>query len=1267
MKKTVLLFIFFILTGGGIYYSLTHIDFEENITGILPVTEENKLLIEVIDSAGIFDRIIFHLTLADSSSSDPDKLVSAANDLTDSISAQFMPDYVNRIEGKSNPMDQVRIMEAFYKYLPLYMEETDYQRVDSLIKNGNFDHMLAEYLKILNTPAGMVTARFMFRDPLNLVPRQLSRLKSLQVDTNLTIHRNYLFTKDKKHLLFFISPTETKNTGHNSVFITRLDKIISEINKTYDNKVKTEYIGSVPISTANARQIKNDILLTVSISIVLIILLNYYFFRRKRNLLLILLPSFFGAVMALVAFALMKQKVSLIALGIGSVTLGLSIDYALHILTHLKHSRSIRESAKEVGIPLMICSITTVVAFLCLLLLSSPAIRQFATFSAISVMAAAILAIFFIPHVVSQGTKEFEARNITFIEKLASIEVERHGLRLIAIILVTWILFYFSGKASFEQDIEKSNFMPERLSVAGKNLDRVTGLNQKKIYLMSSGNNLDSALIISEENTEILSQLTDQKKINAYNNIQKLVFSTQKQQQKINNWNEFWTSERKSNLKQALERSAARNHFKNDAFNKFYNLLDEEFHVVNPDSLLNEFSLLAGNFKINLSKLIVVASVIRIESPEQKANLENAFKNKPSTFIIDRKDFFTRVFDIIKSDFGRLIGYSSIFGILIILAFFGRIEIALITFVPIYISWIWTLGLLGLTGFKLNFFNVIICNLIFGLGIDYSTFLTKGLIRRYATGSDDFSSHKSSILISLFTTLIGLGVLVLAKHPALRSIAILSVIGLISSVLVSFIIQPTLFKILTEHKGKKRKAPIQFRNLYLSILIFGIFGIMSVISILLLPVIYLLPVKTSIKQLIMRWLVGRIFWVMIRMHWKVRNIRIGITPELFNTPSLMISNHQSMVDIMTYLSISPRIIIITKDWVWNNPIFGLIVRACGHIHIAHGYEDLVDVVKEKTSQGCSILIFPEGSRSRDGHIGRFHKGAFYLAQQLNLPINKFLVHGIGQVLPPGAFMIHEGSVTIKYVGTLKIQNNDPRAYYYASKETCTKMRAAYKELCDEIETPYYLHHQLIANYIYKGPIVENYIKVKVRLEQYYELFDKLVPRKAHIIDIGCGYGPMTYMLCLRSSERNILGIDYDEDKIALAANCELAGRYPVKFAAADATNYPYPVSDVFLISDMLHYLPSDKQKDLITECISKLAPGGMIIIRDGDSLLEKKHLGTRLTEFFSTNLGFNKTTSRLTFFSHNFVEEVAREYNMNLEIQDQSKLTSNRIYILKRK
>jgi trans-aconitate methyltransferase len=158
---------------------------------------------------------------------------------------------------------------------------------------------------------------------------------------------------------------------------------------------------------------------------------------------------------------------------------------------------------------------------------------------------------------------------------------------------------------------------------------------------------------------------------------------------------------------------------------------------------------------------------------------------------------------------------------------------------------------------------------------------------------------------------------------------------------------------------------------------------------------------------------------------------------------------------------------------------------------------------------------------------------------------------------------------------------------------------------------------------------------------------------------------ISYMLNFTSENRKILGIDYDTDKIELANNC-ISKNDRIRFVSADAAEYDYPNADIFLMSDVLHYMPEEKQNKLLSSCVSKLNPGGTIIIRDADKDLEKRHFWTRYTEFFSTRTGFNKSLSKkLFFFSGGRIREWAHNNNMVMEVTESSKVTSNRLYLLR--
>jgi hypothetical protein len=104
------------------------------------------------------------------------------------------------------------------------------------------------------------------------------------------------------------------------------------------------------------------------------------------------------------------------------------------------------------------------------------------------------------------------------------------------------------------------------------------------------------------------------------------------------------------------------------------------------------------------------------------------------------------------------------------------------------------------------------------------------------------------------------------------------------------------------------------------------------------------------------------------------------------------------------------------------------------------------------------------------------------------------------------------------------------------------------------------------------------------------------------------------------------------------------------------------------MADMLHYLPEAEQHTVLQNAIHSLQPGGILIIRDGDSEKEK-HGGTKLTEFFSTKVfGFNKTAATgLSFLTGSMIRKLAADNNMDCREIDETKYTSNVIFVLRKK
>jgi len=371
------------------------------------------------------------------------------------------------------------------------------------------------------------------------------------------------------------------------------------------------------------------------------------------------------------------------------------------------------------------------------------------------------------------------------------------------------------------------------------------------------------------------------------------------------------------------------------------------------------------------------------------------------------------------------------------------------------------------------------------------------------------------------------------------------------------------------------------------------------------------------------------------------------------------------------MSINPKIIILTNDWVQKNKIYGRLVQMADFYPVSDGYEEILPRLKAKVDDGFSILVYPEGTRSVDFKMKRFHKGAFYIAEKLNLDILPIVLHGTGYCMTKGDdLLLKNGTVTAKYLDRITPDNKVfGENYSERAKKIGRYFREEYNSMRLELEGTRYYKNQLLKNYIYKGPVLEWYLRVKLKMENNYELFNSMVPRLGKIYDIGCGYGYLSYMLHFVSNERTITGIDYDCEKITVANNCPSKNE-KVNFECADITKYNFEAADVFLLSDVLHYFPKEDQELVVTKCIQNLNNDGMIIIRDANTNLKERHKGTKFSEFMSTKFfGFNKTkdaSKQLYFLSSDDILEMFNKHNMDVEIVDQTKLTSNVVYIIRK-
>jgi 1-acyl-sn-glycerol-3-phosphate acyltransferase len=762
-----------------------------------------------------------------------------------------------------------------------------------------------------------------------------------------------------------------------------------------------------------------------------------------------------------------------------------------------------------------------------------------------------------------------------------------------------------------------------------------------------------------------ITKLADNGTVRQYSGVQQLLLTDEDQQERIRAWKAYWTPEKREAVRASITAESRLLGMKPDAFGPWFRMMED------PGSGLTGIekqALARGilrNWITSNEEGTYVTTVLRVPE-ENRAAVYSSLKESDSITLFDRQQLTEQFVEGVKTDFERLVTLTMIFVTLLLVFSFGRIETGLITALPMFFSWILTLGFMGITGIRFNIFNIIISSFIFGLGVDYSILMMRGLLHHFKYGQDEIQNYKVSVFLSSATTLIGVAALFFARHPALNSIALVAVFGVTSVVLVTWTFEPLLVKWFILDRKAKGEFPVFARAFFHAIFIAwipitSIAVIMVIWATLISPV---LPLRKKSKQALFHRLFSALSRFYIATNFPRYHRVENEGGEDFSKPAIIIVNHQSLIETPAMLRLHPNILIMANTWVFRNWVFGPVARVAGFIPIDEGIEGALDVIRQRIDSGYSVLIFPEGSRSADGRIQRFHRGAFYVAEKLQLDIVPVLIFGSGDFLKKGAFWGRSNRLFMKIMPRITPEDTQ---YGESYQERARGIRqyyiSEYAAFRHRHGTTGYYRRSVIYNYLFKGPVLEWYVRIKLSLEENFRHYHGHLPLKGSILDLGCGYGYMTYMLAFTSRDRILTAVDHDPEKILVADNC-YSKSSRTTFICADVMRFQITPQDGIILGDLLHYLPGEQQVTLLHRCMENLKPGGVLLIREGIREEGAKHKTTKLTEFFSTRMGFNKTpdpSKTLHFLLETTIEKIADQHGMKVEVLIQKKRTSNKL------
>jgi 1-acyl-sn-glycerol-3-phosphate acyltransferase len=195
---------------------------------------------------------------------------------------------------------------------------------------------------------------------------------------------------------------------------------------------------------------------------------------------------------------------------------------------------------------------------------------------------------------------------------------------------------------------------------------------------------------------------------------------------------------------------------------------------------------------------------------------------------------------------------------------------------------------------------------------------------------------------------------------------------------------------------------------------------------------------------VMLWLVGA-------------RVRYEGLEHLHAGPAVIVANHQSNVDIWALLCVVPQSArFVAKAELFRIPVFGWALAGSGfvpidranHTQARRSLDDAAGLLRE----GHSLVLFPEGSRSRDGTLGPFKKGAFHLALGAGVPVVPVAISGSFQVMPPRSLRVHPGRVLVRVLAPEPTEAYGPNGHDALRTKVRARIDAALEPVPEALPT-----------------------------------------------------------------------------------------------------------------------------------------------------------------------------------------------------------------------
>ena len=793
----------------------TKLRYEEDVAKLLPRSSVESEL--AFSDIGLKDKIFIQITAADAETPlDTWTLSDYIDEFTDALEQRDSTGkYIRSILRSLDAETALGAMDYGFEHLPSLIDTGFYEAFAAALEPAALDAQMARNLELIESDMTGETTRLVCTDPFALRDIFLARLMPEgAMDGSVgdyTIENSHFFCPDRTVALAFLSPSFQQTDSGTS---TKFARILNQERKAFEaaHPDARIYFHGAPLgAVSNAGTIKQDLVWTVGISLLVILTILLLAFHRLRFIAHLLLPVVYGTFFALACVYWIKGYMSLMALGIGAIILGVALSYCLHVLIHYYYVEDVEQMLQEESTPVVLGCLTTIGAFLGLLFTESDLLRDFGLFATFALIGSTFYALVFLPHFLQKEDVNYKKyKGFHLIDRINGLPWDRNPWILGAMVALLAVGIVFSPKVGFDSDLRNLNYVDIPLDESQRLYSEKNESGHMNLYFAAYDNDFDKALEYDKLLGDRLDSLQRTGLVKRYSSIVSLLFQTEQEQTlRIDAWKNFWTPQRIEKARRDLSAAARRQKLDPSLFEPFFALVEADYLPGNlyesglvPDALLSSFIEKQDSGRWMIFSTVAFA-------PEDMDTVTDALVSGPQTVVLEPFYYCRDMVQIVHDDFQKTLLISSLFVLLVLLISFRNLWVSLVAFFPMFLSWYALQGFMALFGLEFNLINIVIATFVFGIGVDYSIFVMEGLLQEARTGEKTrLEYHKVAIFFSALILIIVVGSLVFARHPAISSTGRITLIGMVFTILMTYSLEPFVFRKLLKTKWFRRSLKL---------------------------------------------------------------------------------------------------------------------------------------------------------------------------------------------------------------------------------------------------------------------------------------------------------------------------------------------------------------------------------------------------------------------------------------------------------------------------